>query len=96
MVPKIKDIWDNDTLSGGEKLLQTTTSLVSIFTMFGGSIKGLATQLPILSTKLGLVEAEAVKAGTAGVAAWGPLLLYIGLLVIAIGGLVSSCKNLSD
>jgi len=96
MVPKIKDIWDNETLSGGEKLLQTMTSLISIFTMFGSSIKGIATQLPILSAKLGLVEAEAVKAGTAGIAAWGPLLLYIGLLVVAIGGLVASCKGLSD
>lgn len=41
MVPRLSDIWSNDNLSTGEKLLQTVTSLTSIFAMWRAGVSGL-------------------------------------------------------
>lgn len=100
------NIWNNEDITTGEKILQTMTSLSTIMpiviTFTNGQkvaeLGAAAARLLGISTIGGMTAAEYAQAAAneavaiTGYAALGPLLLFIGIIGVVVGGIIAITK----
>ena len=96
MLPRLKDIWTNEDLSAGEKMVQIFTTLSTFSTMTINGFKGLGKAVFDLAGHFNLLSEEELLAGKAGVAAWAKILLPIAAVAAAIAGIIALIKILID